>query len=226
MEFDCLPEAFDFFNLYSWEVGFGIKYGASRRNKQGSLTMQEFLCGCAGSPRHDKTKSSACGCKAMIRLRRTDDHGWFIHVFRKDHNHSMSLSCGEKMQWPSHKNIDPHTKASLHCRWTGIRCNAACLVDGLGKLPWKPLATDGTGKSILSVAALTLVRHREDCAGAASWAVATGDSHGSGFYIFLYFSIWAHIISQPPVFVSVLHGGHHRRPHIFSGCRRISVVEI
>jgi hypothetical protein len=47
MEFDSLPEAFDFFNLYSWEVGFGIKYGASRRNKQGSLTMQEILCGCA-----------------------------------------------------------------------------------------------------------------------------------------------------------------------------------
>jgi hypothetical protein len=25
MEFDSLPEAFDFFNLYSWEVGFGIR---------------------------------------------------------------------------------------------------------------------------------------------------------------------------------------------------------
>lgn len=111
MEFDSLPEAFDFFNLYSWEVGFGIKYGASRRNKQGSLTMQEILCGCAGSPRHDKTKSSASKCKAMIRLRRTDDHVWYIHVFRKVHNHSMSVSCGEKMHWTSHKNIDPHTKA-------------------------------------------------------------------------------------------------------------------
>ncbi|XP_047058940.1 uncharacterized protein LOC124665585 [Lolium rigidum] len=47
MEFDSLPEAFDFFNLYSWEVGFGIRYGASRKNKQGSMTMQEILCGCA-----------------------------------------------------------------------------------------------------------------------------------------------------------------------------------
>ncbi|KAM0856588.1 hypothetical protein ACQ4PT_048990 [Festuca glaucescens] len=69
MEFDSLPEAFDFYNLYSWEVGFGIRYGTSRRNKAKSLTMQEILCGCAGSPRHDKTKSVACGCQAMIRLK-------------------------------------------------------------------------------------------------------------------------------------------------------------
>ncbi|KAM0888419.1 hypothetical protein ACQ4PT_028368 [Festuca glaucescens] len=111
MEFDSLAEAFDFYNLYSWEVGFGIRYGTSRKNKAKSLTMQEILCGCAGSPRHDKTKSVACGCQAMIRLKRTDDHGWYIDVFRETHNHSMSVSCGEKMHWTSHRHIDPHTKS-------------------------------------------------------------------------------------------------------------------
>ncbi|XP_047059848.1 uncharacterized protein LOC124666551 isoform X1 [Lolium rigidum] len=68
LEFDSLAEAFDFYNLYSWEVGFGIRYGTSRKNIVKSLTMQEILCGCAGSPRHDKTRSMACGCQAMIRL--------------------------------------------------------------------------------------------------------------------------------------------------------------
>ncbi|KAM0848323.1 hypothetical protein ACQ4PT_054457 [Festuca glaucescens] len=48
MEFDSLPEAFDFFNLYSWEVGFGIRYEASRRNKAKSKTMQEFCVGARG----------------------------------------------------------------------------------------------------------------------------------------------------------------------------------
>jgi hypothetical protein len=46
----------------------------------------------------------------MIRLHRTDDHGWYIHEFRKTHNHSLSETCGEKMHWASHKNIDPHTR--------------------------------------------------------------------------------------------------------------------
>uniref|UniRef100_A0A8R7QUP6 Protein FAR1-RELATED SEQUENCE n=1 Tax=Triticum urartu TaxID=4572 RepID=A0A8R7QUP6_TRIUA len=31
-EFDSLDEAYNFYNLYSWETGFGIKYGQCRRN--------------------------------------------------------------------------------------------------------------------------------------------------------------------------------------------------
>ncbi|XP_047059651.1 protein FAR1-RELATED SEQUENCE 5-like [Lolium rigidum] len=49
----------------------------------------------------------------MIRLHRTDDHGWYIHEFRKDHNHGLAIKRGEKLQWPSHRNIDPHTKDLL-----------------------------------------------------------------------------------------------------------------
>ena len=30
--FDTLGEAYDFYNLYSWEKGFGIRYGKSRLN--------------------------------------------------------------------------------------------------------------------------------------------------------------------------------------------------
>ncbi|XP_037438741.1 uncharacterized protein LOC119306686 [Triticum dicoccoides] len=33
-EFDSLAEAFEFYNLYSWEIGFGIRYGQSRTNAQ------------------------------------------------------------------------------------------------------------------------------------------------------------------------------------------------
>jgi hypothetical protein len=34
MEFDSLPEAYNFYNLYSWEVGFGIRYGRQERTPQ------------------------------------------------------------------------------------------------------------------------------------------------------------------------------------------------
>jgi hypothetical protein len=46
MEFDSLHEAYDFYNLYSWEIGFGIRYGRSRKNVAKSKTVQEITCGC------------------------------------------------------------------------------------------------------------------------------------------------------------------------------------
>ncbi|KAE8787447.1 protein FAR1-RELATED SEQUENCE 5-like [Hordeum vulgare] len=32
-EFDSLAEAFEFYNLYSWEIGFGIRYGKAKKRK-------------------------------------------------------------------------------------------------------------------------------------------------------------------------------------------------
>lgn len=43
-----LDEAYSFYNLYSWELGFGIRYGKSRLNVH-KKCMQEILCGCAVS---------------------------------------------------------------------------------------------------------------------------------------------------------------------------------
>lgn len=82
MEFDSLTEAYDFYNLYSWEIGFGIRYGPSNKNRAGSRTVQNINCACEGRPRHDNTRSSCCRCLAMIRLHRTADNGWYIHEFR------------------------------------------------------------------------------------------------------------------------------------------------
>jgi hypothetical protein len=45
--FDTLGEAYDFYNLYSWEKGFGIRYGKSRLNVNRTKCMQEIVCGCA-----------------------------------------------------------------------------------------------------------------------------------------------------------------------------------
>jgi hypothetical protein len=47
MSFDSLNEAYDFYNLYSWDHGFGIRYGKSCLNAQRTKCMQEIVCGCA-----------------------------------------------------------------------------------------------------------------------------------------------------------------------------------
>jgi hypothetical protein len=47
--FDSLGEAYDFYNLYSWEHGFGIRYGKSRLNVERVKCMQEIVCGCSVS---------------------------------------------------------------------------------------------------------------------------------------------------------------------------------
>lgn len=46
----------------------------------------------------------------MIRLLRAADNGWFIAEHRASHNHSLSLTCGEKVHLPSHKHIYGYTK--------------------------------------------------------------------------------------------------------------------
>ena len=46
----------------------------------------------------------------MVRLLRAIDNGWYTVEHRSSLNHSMSLTCGEKVHWPSHKHIDVYTK--------------------------------------------------------------------------------------------------------------------
>ncbi|XP_037410655.1 uncharacterized protein LOC119273667 [Triticum dicoccoides] len=46
-EFDLLDEAYEFYNLYSWETGFGIRLAKSRLNVQRTRCMQEIVCACA-----------------------------------------------------------------------------------------------------------------------------------------------------------------------------------
>jgi hypothetical protein len=44
--FQTIEEAYEFFNMYSWEVGFGIRYGRSRINGSSIRTRQDIVCSC------------------------------------------------------------------------------------------------------------------------------------------------------------------------------------
>lgn len=110
LTFDSIVEAYEFYNLYSWETGFGIRYAKSRANVKGTKCMQEFVCCCSGKPKEANSTSSRCQCQAMIRLLRTDDEGWYINEFRSSHNHSLLSTCAEKLHFPSHRHIDKYTR--------------------------------------------------------------------------------------------------------------------
>jgi hypothetical protein len=44
--FQTIEEAYEFFNMYSWEVGFGIRYGRSRVDKDKEKSRQDIFCSC------------------------------------------------------------------------------------------------------------------------------------------------------------------------------------
>lgn len=98
LSFDSLGEAYDFYNLYSWEIGFGIRYGKSRLNAERMKSMQEIVCGCSGKPEAENSRSCRCECPILIRLLRACDNSWYITEHRESHNHSMSLTMGEKVR--------------------------------------------------------------------------------------------------------------------------------
>ncbi|KAM3383720.1 hypothetical protein ACQJBY_008407 [Aegilops geniculata] len=64
--FDSVEEGYEFYNLYSWEVGFGVRYAKSRLNVHRKKCMQEIVCACAGKPLQANSRSTRCGCNAMI----------------------------------------------------------------------------------------------------------------------------------------------------------------
>ncbi|VAI81765.1 unnamed protein product [Triticum turgidum subsp. durum] len=96
--FDSKDEAYDFYNMFSWEGGFGICYGKSSTNSKNYRTMQDIVCRCAGKEERPNTTTFRTHCEARIRLHRTDDHGWYVTVFINKHNHPLSVKCGEKKQ--------------------------------------------------------------------------------------------------------------------------------
>lgn len=65
LTFDSLGEAYDFYNLYSWEHGFNIRYGKSKVNAEKAKCMQQIVRGCSGKPISENSRSSRCECLAM-----------------------------------------------------------------------------------------------------------------------------------------------------------------
>lgn len=63
-----------------------------------------------GKPEAENSRSCRCECPALIQVLWASDSSWYITEHRGSHNHSMSLTMGEKVHWSSHKHIDVYTK--------------------------------------------------------------------------------------------------------------------
>jgi len=130
--FNSCEEAKDYYNLYSWEIGFGIGYGRSRTNSNNYRTRQDLVCSCQGQSTSATTKTCHRGCPAMIRLLRTQDHGWYISRFVKDHNHDLSDNYAENKQWNSHNQIDAITKDFIRkLRNNNVSIGRVCSILGV-----------------------------------------------------------------------------------------------
>ncbi|TVU20202.1 hypothetical protein EJB05_36401, partial [Eragrostis curvula] len=129
--FDSSEEAFEFMNMYSWEVGFGVRFGRSRTSKSGRRTMQDIVCACEGHGGAESARSVRCGCPAMVRLLRQADDSWAISRFVTVHNHPLSVGCGERRQWKSHNRIDKMTKDLVrHLRDNNVQISRVCNIVG------------------------------------------------------------------------------------------------
>ncbi|KAM0859108.1 hypothetical protein ACQ4PT_047399 [Festuca glaucescens] len=128
-QFESATEAYEFYNMYSWEKGFGIRYGRSRQNAAGRRSMQDIVCVCQGKDGDENSRSVRCGCNAKIRLLRGEDDGWYVSSFVAEHNHALSISCGERRQWKSHNRIDDGTRNLVRqLRGNNVQISRVCSI--------------------------------------------------------------------------------------------------
>uniref|UniRef100_A0ACD5UC92 Uncharacterized protein n=1 Tax=Avena sativa TaxID=4498 RepID=A0ACD5UC92_AVESA len=129
--FDSTQEAYEFYNMYSWEKGFGIRYGRSHVTSGGQRRRQDIICSCQGHDQSNESRTVRCGCPAMVRLVRNDDDAWVVSRFVPEHSHPLSVSCGEKRQWNSHSRIDEMTRDLVrHLRLNNVQISRVCSIIG------------------------------------------------------------------------------------------------
>lgn len=113
MEFESYEDAYNYYNCYAKELGFGIRVKSSwtKRNskeKRGAV----LCCNCEGF----KTMKEACtrrketrtGCLAMIRLRLAELNRWRLDEVKVEHNHLFDPQKAQNSR--SHKKMEAGIK--------------------------------------------------------------------------------------------------------------------
>lgn len=86
-----------------------------------------------GFDKRTESLTKGCNCKAMVRLHRIEDDGWFISAYIEEHSHELSATGAQKKEWSSHKKIEPNTSdtvkylrennitlSKVHCIWGSL----------------------------------------------------------------------------------------------------------
>ncbi|KAJ4850000.1 hypothetical protein Tsubulata_016235 [Turnera subulata] len=108
LEFDSFDEAYDFYNIYAKEKGFGIRVGNSWFRSKGKERYRAKLsCSSAGfkkkSEANNPRPETRTGCPAMVVIRLVDSKRWRIVEVELEHNHPVSPQI--KRFYKSHKKM-------------------------------------------------------------------------------------------------------------------------
>ncbi|XP_021886975.1 protein FAR1-RELATED SEQUENCE 6-like [Carica papaya] len=108
LEFDSFDEAYDFYNSYAKEQGFGIRVSNSWfRSKRKERYRAKLSCSSAGfkkkSEANNPRPETRTGCPAMIIIRLVDSKRWRIVEVELEHNHTVSPQI--KRFYKSHKKM-------------------------------------------------------------------------------------------------------------------------
>ncbi|GLT25331.1 hypothetical protein SLA2020_232840 [Shorea laevis] len=108
LEFDSFEEAYDFYNIYAKEQGFGIRVSNSWfRSKRKERYRAKLSCSSAGfkkkSEANNPRPETRTGCPAMIVIRLLDSKRWRIVEVELEHNHPVSPQI--KRFYKSHKKM-------------------------------------------------------------------------------------------------------------------------
>ncbi|KAH0989547.1 hypothetical protein GBA52_001030 [Prunus armeniaca] len=108
LEFDSFDEAYDFYNIYGKEQGFGIRVSNSWfRSKRKERYRAKLSCSSAGfkkkSEANNPRPETRTGCPAMVVIRLVDSKRWRIVEVELEHNHQVSPQI--KRFYKSHKKM-------------------------------------------------------------------------------------------------------------------------
>lgn len=108
LEFDSFEAAYDFYNVYAKEQGFGIRVSNSWfRSKRKERYRAKLSCSSAGfkkkSEANNPRPETRTGCPAMVVIRLVDSKRWRIVEVELEHNHQVSPQI--KRFYKSHKRM-------------------------------------------------------------------------------------------------------------------------
>lgn len=108
LEFESFDEAYDFYNVYAKEQGFGIRVSNSWfRSKRKERYRAKLSCSSAGfkkkSEANNPRPETRTGCPAMIVIKLVDSKRWRIVEVEIQHNHPVSPDV--KRFYKSHKKM-------------------------------------------------------------------------------------------------------------------------
>lgn len=108
LEFDSFDDAYNLYNAYAKEQGFGIRVSNSWfRSKRKERYRAKLSCSSAGfkkkSEANNPRPETRTGCPAMIVIRMVDSKRWRIVEVELQHNHQVSPQI--KRFYKSHKKM-------------------------------------------------------------------------------------------------------------------------